>query len=277
MSASKNPDSSFTKERNNKTPTLKLSLKGQPKSLPNLFESMNINEEGKKPKPYSQKSAVVRSRVKSFEGKKVALKPVLTRIDGLKLTIQAKDSTPLSSLRISNTNEELKKSEKALASNNKSRRRQLYQDLKETKEKALEAKMGSDYGPPLSSLKISNTNEDLKKYKKAISSNNECRRQLYQGLKETKENVLASRVGCFSRNALEAKMGLDYGPPMSSLKISNTEEVWGKMKKIPERSNGNPTLKLSLKGHQSLPSLFESMNLQDGKTKPYSQNKVVAR
>ena len=212
MSASKNPDSSFTKERNNKTPTLKLSLKGQPKSLPNLFESMNINEEGKKPKPYSQKSAVVRSRVKSFEGKKVALEPVLTRIDGLKLTIQAKDSTPLSSLRISNTNEELKKSEKALASNNKSRRRQLYQELKETKEKALEAKMGSDYGPPL-----------------------------------------------------------------SSLKISNTEEVWGKMEKTQERSIRNPTLKLSLKGHQSLPNLFESMNLQEGKTKPYSQNKVVAR
>ena len=74
MSASKNPNSSLIQERNDKTPTLKLSLKGQPKSLPNLFESMNINEEGKKHKPYSQKNAVVRSRVKSFEGKKVAWK-----------------------------------------------------------------------------------------------------------------------------------------------------------------------------------------------------------
>ena len=207
MSASKKSNSSHTKERNDKTPTLKLSLKGQPKSLPNLFESMNISEEGKKPKPYSQKNSVVRSRVKSFEGKKVALNPVL------KLT---KDTPTLSSLRISNANEE-----------------------------------------------------------KAISSNKKSRRQLYQDLKETKENVLASRVGYFSRNALEAKMGSDSGSP--SLKISNTEEVWAKIEKTQERSNGNPTLKLSLKGHQSLPNLFESMNIQEGKTKPYSQNKVVAR
>ena len=218
MSASTTPDSSFTQERNNKTPTLKLSLKGQPKSLPNLFESMNINEESKKPKPHSQKNAVVRSRVKSFEGKKVALNPVLTNIDGLKLT---KDS------------------------------------------------------PPLSSLRISNTDKDLKKSEKAISSNNKRQSQLYHELKETKEKVSASRVGYFSRNAFEAKMGSDYGPP--SLKISNTDEVWAKMEKTQERSNRNPTLKLSLKGHQSLPNLFESLNLQEGKTKPYSQNKVVAR
>ena len=221
MSASTTPDSSLIQERNNETPTMKLSLKGQPKSLPNLFESMNINEEGKKAKPYLQKNTVVQSRVKSFEGKKVALDPVLTNIDGLKLTLQTKDS------------------------------------------------------PPLSSLRISNTDKDLKKSEKAISSNNKSRTQLYQELKETKENVLASRVGYFSRNAFEAKMGSDYGPP--SLKISNTDEVWAKMEKTQERSNRNPTLKLSLKGHQSLPNLFESLNLQEGKTKPYSQNKVVAR
>ena len=191
MSASKTPNSSNTQERNDKPSSLKLSLKGQPKSLPNLFESMIINEEGKKPKPYSQKNANVQSRVKSFEGKKVALNPVLTNIDE----------------------------------------------------------------------------------EKAISSNEKSQRQLNQELKETKEKVLASRVGYFSRNALEeAKMGSDYGPP--SLKISNTDEVWAKIEKTQERS---PTLKLFLKGRQSLPNLFESMNLQEGKTKPYSQNKVVSR
>ena len=221
MSASTTPDSSLIQERNNETPTMKLSLKGQPKSLPNLFESMNINEEGKKAKPYLQKNNVVQSRVKSFEGKKVALEPVLTNIDGLKLTLQTKDSPQLSSLRISNTDKVLKKSEKA------------------------------------------------------ISSNNKRQSQLYHELKETKEKVSASRVGYFSRNAFEAKMGSDYGPP--SLKISNTDEVWAKMEKTQERSNRNPTLKLSLKGHQSLPNLFESLNLQEGKIKPYSQNKVVAR
>ena len=245
MSASKTPNSSNTQERNDKPSSLKLSLKGQPKSLPNLFESMIINEEGKKPKPYSQKNANVQSRVKSFEGKKVALNPVLTNID----------------------------EEKAISSNEKSQR-QLNQELKETKEKilasrvgefssnALEAKMRSDYGKPLSRLRISNTDEE-----KAISSNKK------NGTKETKEKVLASRVGYFSRNALEeAKMGSDYGPP--SLKISNTDEVWAKIEKTQERS---PTLKLFLKGRQSLPNLFESMNLQEGKTKPYSQNKVVSR
>ena len=220
MSASTTPDSSLIQDRINKTPTMKLSLKGQPKSLPNLFESMNINEEGKKAKPYLQKNTVVQSRVKSFEGKKVALNPVLTNIDGLKLTLQTKDS------------------------------------------------------PPLSSLRISNTDKDLKKSEKAISSNNKSRSQLYHELKETKEKVLASRVGYFSRNAFEAKMGSDCGP---SLKISNTDEVWAKIEKTQERSNRNPTLKLSLKGHQSLPNLFESLNLQEGKNKPYSQNKVVAR
>jgi hypothetical protein len=190
MSASKTPNSSNTQERNDKPSSLKLSLKGQPKSLPNLFESMIINEEGKKPKPYSQKNAVVRSRVKSFEGKKVALNPVLTNIDE----------------------------------------------------------------------------------EKAISSNEKSQRQLNQELKETKEKVLASRVGYFSRNALEAKMRSDHGLP--SLKISITDEVWPKIEKTQERS---PSLKLFLKGRQSLPNLFESMNLQEGKTKPYSQNKVVAR
>ena len=218
MSASTTPDSSFTQERNDKTSTMKLSLKDQPKSLPNLFESMNLQDG--KPKPYSSQNKAIRSRVKSFEGKKVALNPVLTNIDGLKLTLQTKDS------------------------------------------------------PPLSSLRISNTDKDLKKSEKAISSNNKSRTQLYQELKETKENVLASRVGYFSRNAFEAKMGSDCGP---SLKISNTDEVWAKIEKTQERSNRNPTLKLSLKGHQSLPNLFESLNLQEGKNKPYSQNKVVAR
>ena len=46
---------------------------------------------------------------------------------------------------------------------------------------------------------------------------------------------------------------------------------------LTERNNRNPTLKLSLKGQGSLPNLFESLNLQEGKPKPYSQNKVVAR
>ena len=105
MSASTTPNSSLIQERDNETPTMKLSLKGQPKSLPNLFESMNINEEGKKAKPYLQKNTVVRSRVKSFEGKKVALDPVLTNIDGLKLNLQTKDKPLLSSLKISNTDE----------------------------------------------------------------------------------------------------------------------------------------------------------------------------
>ena len=136
--------------------TLKLSLKGQPRSLPNLLESMNLQDG--KPKPYSSQNKAVGSRVKSFEGKKVALGPVLTNIDGLKLNLQTKDK-----------------------------------------------------------------------------------------------------------------------PLLSSLKISNTDEVWAKIEKTQEKSNRNPTLKLSLKGHQSLPNLFESLNLQEGKTKPYSQNKVVSR
>ena len=156
MSASTTPKSSFSQERNNKNPTLKLSLKGQPKSLPNLFKSMNLQDG--KPKLYSSQNKAVRSRVKSFEGKKVALDPVLTNIDGLKLNLQTKDS-----------------------------------------------------------------------------------------------------------------------PLLSSLKISNTDEVWAKIEKTQERSNRNPTFKLSLKGQGSLPNLFESLNLQEEKPKPYSQNKVVAR
>ena len=162
--ASTTPNSSFTQERNNKNPTLKLSLKGQPRSLPNLFESMNLLED-RKPKPYSSQNKAVRSRVKSFEGKKVALNPVLTKIEGLKLTFQTKNS------------------------------------------------------PPLSSLRISNTDEDMKKSKKAISSNYKSRSQLYQELKETKANFLASKVGYFSKNAFTAKMGADYG--LSNLCLSD--------------------------------------------------------
>ena len=134
MSASATPDSSFTQEGNKKNPTLKLSLKGQPKSLPNLFESMNLQDG--KPKPYSdsQNKAVVGSRVKSLEGKKVVLDPVLAKIE----------TTPNSSF-------------------------------------------------------------------------------------------------------------------------------------IQEGNNRNPTLKLSLKGQGSLPNIFKSLDLQDGKSKPYSQDNIATR
>ena len=79
------PTSSFSfKEKKNITP-YKKTLKSQ-RSLPNI-------EEGK-PKPYSKKNRVARrSRIKSFEGKKVNLTPVSgAKIDPM---------TPTSSLSLS--------------------------------------------------------------------------------------------------------------------------------------------------------------------------------
>ena len=78
------PTSSFSfKEKKNITP-YKKTLKSQ-RSLPNI-------EEGK-PKPYSKKSRVARrSRIKSFEGKKVDLTPVGAKVDPM---------TPTSSLSLS--------------------------------------------------------------------------------------------------------------------------------------------------------------------------------
>ena len=78
------PTSSFSfKEKKNITP-YKKTLKSQ-RSLPNI-------EEGK-PKPYSKKNRVARrSRIKSFEGKKVDLTPVGAKVDPM---------TPTSSLSLS--------------------------------------------------------------------------------------------------------------------------------------------------------------------------------
>ena len=54
-------------------------------------------------------------------------------------------------------------------------------------------------------------NEDMKKPEKAISSKYKSRSQLYEELKETKANFLASRVGYFSNFAFKEKMGEDCG------------------------------------------------------------------
>ena len=62
-------------------------------------------------------------------------------------------------------------------------------------------------------------NEDMKKPEKAIPSKYKSRSQLYQELKETKANFLASRVGDFRKIAFKAKMGEDYG--LSQLCLSD--------------------------------------------------------
>ena len=155
MSKSTNPISSFSQEKGNRNPCLKLSLKDQI-SLPNLFESLNLLDE-EKPKPCSQCSMhikrvftrmmnqphncsicdcsftriyalkihmarihevkdnlnslnssntrTVRSRVKSFDGKKGSLNRGLGKND---------DSQPLPSLKIFNTDEVWEKIETSL-------------------------------------------------------------------------------------------------------------------------------------------------------------------
>ena len=68
--------------------------------------------------------------MKSFDGKKVALNPVLTNIDGLKLTFQTKDSPPLPNLSIPNQDQDMKKSEKT---SNYKTSSQLYQEFEVNK------------------------------------------------------------------------------------------------------------------------------------------------
>ena len=62
-------------------------------------------------------------------------------------------------------------------------------------------------------------NEDMKNPEKAIASKFKSRSQLYQELKETKANFVASREGYFSKFAFKAKMGEDYG--LSQLCLSD--------------------------------------------------------